>query len=329
MLFFSLLFRRYLIKFLAKLAQTSDINKMTPSNIAIVLGPNLLWAKNEGWVTVPCILLSKFCFSPDGKGRHEIHFWSRSFPDSQLSQTLLCAGSCPTCWSHKGVRDFVPILQRPQSWAARQVNGDRAVISSTHTSLHPRRYEGGTQLGLSHSGGDGTWLMMDEWFSMGRTWMSRGTEGIKRPWSLCLGVRGGVHHVVSYSLSTGVMRLWVKFMEPLYEGPHASCWDVSNLFYGSCWEEGIKISQQKNHLSKLDLERLFVGSENCRLTRGEVSKRSTRKRLGNHSCWRLPHNLLKLVICPHFYRWGCWGLERTNNLLIAQQGSGGAHRICP
>ncbi|KAK2496442.1 hypothetical protein MC885_013281 [Smutsia gigantea] len=40
---------RYLIKFLAKLAQTSDINKMTPSNIAIVLGPNLLWAKNEGF----------------------------------------------------------------------------------------------------------------------------------------------------------------------------------------------------------------------------------------------------------------------------------------
>ncbi|XP_078520953.1 rho GTPase-activating protein 17 isoform X5 [Lissotriton helveticus] len=39
---------RYLIKFLAKLTQYSDINKMTPSNIAIVLGPNLLWAKHEG-----------------------------------------------------------------------------------------------------------------------------------------------------------------------------------------------------------------------------------------------------------------------------------------
>ncbi|KAM9124841.1 rho GTPase-activating protein 17 isoform 4-T9 [Pangshura tecta] len=39
---------RYLIKFLAALAQNSDINKMTPSNIAIVLGPNLLWAKTEG-----------------------------------------------------------------------------------------------------------------------------------------------------------------------------------------------------------------------------------------------------------------------------------------
>lgn len=44
----SLFSHRYLIKFLAKLAQTSDINKMTPSNIAIVLGPNLLWAKTEG-----------------------------------------------------------------------------------------------------------------------------------------------------------------------------------------------------------------------------------------------------------------------------------------
>lgn len=39
---------RYLVKFLSKLAQDSELNKMTPSNIAIVLGPNLLWAKTEG-----------------------------------------------------------------------------------------------------------------------------------------------------------------------------------------------------------------------------------------------------------------------------------------
>ncbi|XP_065109013.1 rho GTPase-activating protein 17b isoform X2 [Paramisgurnus dabryanus] len=39
---------RYLMKFLARLSQDSDINKMTASNIAIVLGPNLLWAKTEG-----------------------------------------------------------------------------------------------------------------------------------------------------------------------------------------------------------------------------------------------------------------------------------------
>lgn len=40
--------RRYLVKFLTKLAQDSEVNKMTPSNIAIVLGPNLMWAKTEG-----------------------------------------------------------------------------------------------------------------------------------------------------------------------------------------------------------------------------------------------------------------------------------------
>ena len=36
-------FDRYLIKFLAKLSENSDINKMSPSNIAIVMGPNLIW----------------------------------------------------------------------------------------------------------------------------------------------------------------------------------------------------------------------------------------------------------------------------------------------
>ncbi|XP_037369505.1 SH3 domain-binding protein 1 isoform X2 [Talpa occidentalis] len=34
---------RYLLKFLARLAEEQEVNKMTPSNIAIVLGPNLLW----------------------------------------------------------------------------------------------------------------------------------------------------------------------------------------------------------------------------------------------------------------------------------------------
>ncbi|XP_005096119.2 rho GTPase-activating protein 17 [Aplysia californica] len=38
---------RYLIKFLAKLAEKSDINKMKPSNIAIVIGPNLLWSEKN------------------------------------------------------------------------------------------------------------------------------------------------------------------------------------------------------------------------------------------------------------------------------------------
>ncbi|XP_072550486.1 rho GTPase-activating protein 44 isoform X6 [Salminus brasiliensis] len=42
---------RYLIKFLAKLTEYQDANKMTPGNIAIVLGPNLLWSHSEANMT--------------------------------------------------------------------------------------------------------------------------------------------------------------------------------------------------------------------------------------------------------------------------------------
>uniref|UniRef100_A0A9J8A152 Rho GTPase-activating protein 44 n=1 Tax=Cyprinus carpio carpio TaxID=630221 RepID=A0A9J8A152_CYPCA len=42
---------KYLVKFLAKLNEYQDYNKMTPGNIAIVLGPNLLWAHTEGNIT--------------------------------------------------------------------------------------------------------------------------------------------------------------------------------------------------------------------------------------------------------------------------------------
>ncbi|XP_048377370.2 SH3 domain-binding protein 1-like [Stegostoma tigrinum] len=43
---------RYLIKFLAKLAEHQEVNKMSPSNIAIVLGPNLLWPRDERKVSL-------------------------------------------------------------------------------------------------------------------------------------------------------------------------------------------------------------------------------------------------------------------------------------
>ncbi|KAF5906312.1 SH3 domain-binding protein 1-like, partial [Clarias magur] len=39
---------RYLIQFLACLSEYQAVNRMTPSNIAIVLGPNLLWPRVEG-----------------------------------------------------------------------------------------------------------------------------------------------------------------------------------------------------------------------------------------------------------------------------------------
>lgn len=38
---------RYLVKFLAKLAANSSSNKMSPSNIAIVIAPNLIWAQRD------------------------------------------------------------------------------------------------------------------------------------------------------------------------------------------------------------------------------------------------------------------------------------------
>ncbi|XP_068193926.1 rho GTPase-activating protein 44 isoform X4 [Antennarius striatus] len=49
---------RYLIKFLAKLSEYQDTNKMTPGNMAIVLGPNLLWTHTEPNITEMMTTLS-------------------------------------------------------------------------------------------------------------------------------------------------------------------------------------------------------------------------------------------------------------------------------
>lgn len=56
MCFFLLLSVRYLVQFLSLLSEQQAVNKMTPSNIAIVLGPNLLWPRAEGCV-VTCVHL--------------------------------------------------------------------------------------------------------------------------------------------------------------------------------------------------------------------------------------------------------------------------------
>ena len=34
---------RYVVKFLARLAESSDVNKMTAANLSIVIAPSLLW----------------------------------------------------------------------------------------------------------------------------------------------------------------------------------------------------------------------------------------------------------------------------------------------
>lgn len=44
---------RYLVKFLGKLSENSEVNKMSASNIAIVIAPNIIWsAEDEGGVNV-------------------------------------------------------------------------------------------------------------------------------------------------------------------------------------------------------------------------------------------------------------------------------------
>ena len=46
-------FFRYLVCFFAKVAENSEINKMSSSNIAIVLAPNLIWSEaDEGGYVV-------------------------------------------------------------------------------------------------------------------------------------------------------------------------------------------------------------------------------------------------------------------------------------
>lgn len=38
---------KYLIEFLVKVEECKDLNKMTSSNLAIVIGPNLVWAQHN------------------------------------------------------------------------------------------------------------------------------------------------------------------------------------------------------------------------------------------------------------------------------------------
>lgn len=38
---------KYLIEFIVKVMECKDLNKMTSSNLSIVFGPNLVWAKHN------------------------------------------------------------------------------------------------------------------------------------------------------------------------------------------------------------------------------------------------------------------------------------------
>ena len=40
-------FHRYLVTFLGKVSEKSDVNKMSASNIAIVIAPNIIWSADD------------------------------------------------------------------------------------------------------------------------------------------------------------------------------------------------------------------------------------------------------------------------------------------
>ncbi|TSK14678.1 SH3 domain-binding protein 1 [Bagarius yarrelli] len=83
---------RYLIQFLACLSEHQAVNRMTPSNIAIVLGPNLLWPRVEGLVVTviePLIQYSKSLFSEDVEFEiPELPLLPLSLPQKSPSDTV-------------------------------------------------------------------------------------------------------------------------------------------------------------------------------------------------------------------------------------------------
>ena len=64
---------RYLVKFLSKLAANQAMTKMSPGNLAIVFGPNLIWSGSGGDGSflgsklVECLVNNADYFFPEGR----------------------------------------------------------------------------------------------------------------------------------------------------------------------------------------------------------------------------------------------------------------------
>ncbi|CAM9183331.1 unnamed protein product, partial [Lampetra planeri] len=135
---------RYLMKFLARLAEQQEFNKMTPSNIAIVLGPNLLWAPTSSSVDamssvsiqvvgiVEMMLQYSEWFFPDGRVDapvsttrvsamslpHRAVGTARQPPPRGLTRASPCVSLCPPRVSPPRVPPACPLsprAQRPQA----------------------------------------------------------------------------------------------------------------------------------------------------------------------------------------------------------------------
>ncbi|CAN0315392.1 unnamed protein product [Lampetra fluviatilis] len=77
---------RYLMKFLARLAEQQEFNKMTPSNIAIVLGPNLLWAPTSSSVDA----MSSVSIQVVGIVEMMLQYSEWFFPDGRYPTPCAC-----------------------------------------------------------------------------------------------------------------------------------------------------------------------------------------------------------------------------------------------
>uniref|UniRef100_A0A8C5E0E6 Rho GTPase-activating protein 44 n=1 Tax=Gouania willdenowi TaxID=441366 RepID=A0A8C5E0E6_GOUWI len=95
---------RYLIKFLAKLGEYQDANKMTPGNMAIVLGPNLLWTHTEPNITEMMTTLSLQIVSIiEPIIQHADWF----FPGGELSMLCMYHCNCKKQKKHQGLGLFI------------------------------------------------------------------------------------------------------------------------------------------------------------------------------------------------------------------------------
>lgn len=134
---------RYLIKFLSTLTQNQSTNKMTPSNLAIVIAPNLLWAADESTfdmnitTAVNCIveLLIKHA---DWFYKDDINFFI-SFTKEDLLPDQCEYGFSP---------NFVHGMNQTAALSQEPANGDygsmsRSMFDYNHQSLGKVSHGGG------------------------------------------------------------------------------------------------------------------------------------------------------------------------------------------
>ncbi|XP_076309682.1 rho GTPase-activating protein 44-like [Tachypleus tridentatus] len=105
---------RYIIKFLAKLATYAEVNKMSPQNIAIVFGPNLIWGPdqdsmqfgmNMSVANIHSIIVDSLVTYADWFFPGETKFYLTSLPVSVNPSKNLATTSQPECATHNEESD--------------------------------------------------------------------------------------------------------------------------------------------------------------------------------------------------------------------------------